>query len=78
MFDLFVSLFVFVIWRDVNLATPRESIHTSDKKKKTLGKKNQNNISHKKTGGGREKYDGVLEVEGVENKRGSFEMHRTQ
>lgn len=32
-FDLFAPLFVFVIWRDVNLATPRESILTSDTKK---------------------------------------------
>lgn len=30
----FASLFVFVIWRDVNLATPRESILTSGMKKK--------------------------------------------
>lgn len=45
-FDLFASLFVFVIWRDVNLATPRESILTSDTKKDRG--KNQNNISHKK------------------------------
>lgn len=50
-FDLFASLFVFVIWRDVNLATPRESILTSDTKK-TGRKKNQNNISQKSEGGG--------------------------
>lgn len=38
-FDLFASLFVFVIWRDVNLATPRESILTSDTKKNNGKKK---------------------------------------
>lgn len=63
-FDLFASLFVFVIWRDVNLATPRESILTSDTKKtgKKKGEKNQNNISHKKWGGWEGKSKGGIVV----------------
>lgn len=40
-FDLFATLFVFVIRRDVNLATPRESILTSDTKKTVEKKKNK-------------------------------------
>lgn len=33
-FDLFASLFVFVIWRDVNLATPRDCTLAGDTKKR--------------------------------------------
>lgn len=37
-FDLFASLFVFVIWRDVNLATPRDCTLTGDTKKSRGGR----------------------------------------